>query len=253
MSTTIVKANFPEAPGSVGVSGKEQVLFVNYGSGASAANPVWTKVGGVTDNSFAISMEVQTVQTKDSDYWAEGGITSKSGEVSAEIIAKRDDAGQLAIEHFVMNDATTREKKALQFALVELDTAKYTKFWAAPTSWETTGASEDLLKKSLSATLLGAPEELTGFNVPGRTGVLPPITFSKAAAADVVLNVASGTITGLKNGTSSVTSSNYSIALGGQSIVIDSSYLSGLPNGDVTLNVLLADSSQVSCVATITS
>ena len=253
MSTTIVKANYPEAPGSIGVSGKEQVLFVNYGSGASAANPVWQKVGGVTDNSLVINLEVQTVQTKDSDYWAEGGIVSKSGEVSAEIIAKRDDVGQLAIENFVENDATTREKKALQFALVDLDTTNYKKFWAAPTSWETTAASEDLLKKSLSATLLGTPENLTGFNVPGRSGVLPPITFSKAAAANVVLNVASGTITGLKNGSSSVASTNYSIALGGQSIVINSSYLSGLTNGDVTLNVVLSDSTQVSCVVTITS
>lgn len=253
MSTTIVKANYPEAPGSIGVSGKEQVLFVNYGSGASAANPVWQKVGGVTDNSLVINLEVQTVQTKDSDYWAEGGIVSKSGEVSAEIIAKRDDVGQLAIENFVENDATTREKKALQFALVDLDTTNYKKFWAAPTSWETTAASEDLLKKSLSAALLGTPENLTGFNVPGRSGVLPPITFSKAAAANVVLNVASGTITGLKNGSSSVASTNYSIALGGQSIVINSSYLSGLTNGDVTLNVVLSDSTQVSCVVTITS
>lgn len=253
MPTTIAKANYPEAPGSVGISGKEEVIFVNYGTGATSANPIWNKVGGVIENSLNINMEVKTVQTKDSDYWAEGGIVSKSGELSASLIVKADDVGQEAIEHFVYDDDTTREKRALQLAVVNLKTLKYKKFWAAPTSWETTASSEDLLQKSLSATVLGAVENLTGFVVPGSNGVLPPITFSKAAAADVVLNVASGTITGLKNGTSSVTSSNYSIALGGKSIVIDSSYLSGLSNGDVTLNVVMSDSTELSCVVTITA
>ena len=167
MGTTITKANYPEAPSkSVGVSGKEEVLFVNYGEGATAAAPVWTKVGGILNNSLNISLEVNSVQTKDSGYWAEGGIVSKSGEVSAEMICKKDDIGQMAVENFVEDDETTREKKALQFALVRMDTLKYKKFWAAPSSFETTADSEDLIQKSFSAALLGAPENLENFVVP---------------------------------------------------------------------------------------
>ncbi|MBQ8918791.1 MAG: hypothetical protein IJ056_01610 [Acidaminococcaceae bacterium] len=169
MATIITKANYPEAPsGSVGVSGKHEVLFVNYGQGATAASPKWEKVGGITNNSFNISLEVNTVQTKDTEYWAEGGIVSKSGEVSADMICKKDDVGQMAVENFVEDDETTKEKKALQFALVRTDTLKYKKFWAVPTSFETTADSEDLIQKSFSAQLLGAPENLTGFVMPGQ-------------------------------------------------------------------------------------
>ena len=168
MGTTITKANYPEAPsGSVGVSGKHEVLFVNYGEGATAASPKWAQVGGITNNSFNISLEVNTVQTKDTKYWAEGGIVSKSGEVSAEMICKKDDVGQLAVENFVEDDETTEEKKALQFALVRTDTLEYKTFWAAPTSFETTADSEDLIQKSFSATLLGAPDKKSGFVMPG--------------------------------------------------------------------------------------
>lgn len=167
MSTTIAKANYPEAPGSVGISGKEEVIFVNYGTGATASNPVWNKVGGILEHSLNISLEVKTVQTKDSGYWTEGGITGKSGELSASILAKEDDIGQEVVDNFVHDDETTKEKKVLQFAIVNISTLKYKKFWAAPTSWETTASSEDLLQKSLSATVLGEVENLTGFVLPG--------------------------------------------------------------------------------------
>ncbi len=166
MTTSIVKANFPAASAGVGVSGKRLVLFVNYGENASEASPVWNKVGGVEENNFNVSLEAATTQTKDSGYWSEGGVTGKSAELSASIIAKRDDVGQLAIEHFVMDDETTAEKRALNFALVDIDTLAYKKFWAIPTSWETTAASDDLLRKSLSATVTGAPTEATGFVIP---------------------------------------------------------------------------------------
>ena len=166
MSTNIAKANYPEAPGSVGLSGKEEVIFVNYGENATAENPVWNKVGGVIENSLNISMEVKTVQTKDAGYWAEGGIVSKSGELSASLLVKQDDLGQEVIENFVYDDETTREKRALQLAVVNLKTLKYKKFWAAPTSWKTTATSEDLLQKNLSATVLGAVENLENFVVP---------------------------------------------------------------------------------------
>ena len=107
------------------------------------------------------------MQTKDTKYWAEGGIVSKSGEVSAEMICKKDDVGQMAVENFVEDDETTEEKKALQFALVRTDTLEYKTFWAAPTSFETTADSEDLIQKSFSATLLGAPDKKSGFVMPG--------------------------------------------------------------------------------------
>lgn len=253
MGTTIVKENYPEAPGSIGLSGKEEVVFVNYGTGATPQNPVWSLVGGVVENSLNINLEVKTVNTKDTKYWANGGIVGKSGELSASIVYEEEDVGQEVIDNFIMDDETTEEKKALQFAIVNLKTLKYKKFWAAPTSWENQANSEDLIQKSLSATVLGKVEKLSGFVVPGSNASLDPVTFSKAAAADVVLSVPSGTITSLKKGNAYVTATNYSIALGGKSIVILDSYLDDLDNGEHVFHLILADGADVSCVITVTA
>lgn len=166
MGVTIAKANFPELETSSGTSGKRQVLYLNYGTGATAENKVWSKVGGVKNHNFNISAEVTTAQTKDKGYWGDGAITSKSAELSAEVIAKKDNEAQAAIEHFIYDDETTAEKNALNFAIVDLDTLDYTECWCCPTSWETTADSEDLIQKSLSAQVIGKPEKKAGFVLP---------------------------------------------------------------------------------------
>lgn len=251
MGATIAKANFPELEVASGTSGKRQVLFLNYGPGATAENKVWTKVGGVKNHNFNISAEVKTEQTKDEGYWPDGGITSKSAELSAEVVVKKNNEAQAAIEHFVMDDDTTAEKNALNFAIVDLDTLDYTECWCCPTSWETTADSEDLLKKSLSAQVIGKPEQKHNFIVPGENASLPGVSFSKAAAADVVLTVSSGTITGLKKGDTAVDAANYSIALGAKNIIILGSYLDDLDNGATTFNIQMSGGTVVSCVITI--
>lgn len=253
MGFVIAKENFPELANSSGTSGKRRVLFLNYGTGATAENKVWEKVGGVKNYSFNVSAEVSSVQTKDNGYWPDGSITSKTAELSAEVIAKKDNEAQAAIEHFIYDDETTAEKNALNFAIVDLDTLEYIEFWCCPTSWETTADSEDLVQKSLSATVVGKPEKKTGFVVPGEDASLPGVSFSKAAAADVVLTVPSGTITGLKKGDTDVNSSNYSIALGAKSIVILGSYLDDLDNGATTFYIQMSGGSAVSCVITISA
>jgi len=72
-------------------------------------------------------------------------------------------------------------------------------------------------------------------------------TFSKAAAADVVLTVAGATtITALKNGTSNVNAANYTI--NGLVVTITKDYLTGLANGDKTFTVVTDAGSVVSTV-----
>ena len=254
MSVSIAKANYPAFASTSGVSGKRLVMFVNYGSGATAENPVWELVGGLTSNSFALSAEASSQQTKDTGYWPITTITSKSYEVNAEVIMLRDNTAQAAIEEFMVDDDITAEKQLLNIAIVDLDTKDYYNLTVAPTSWETTAESEDMVTKSFSATGSGAPVKGSSFVVPGETNALPPVTFSKAAAADVVLTVASGTITGLKKGDSAVSSDYYSIALGAQSIVVLGSYLDDLENGTYTFTVVLSDASTiVTCDITITA
>ncbi len=254
MSVTIAKAKYPEFAAEAGISGKRLVMFVNYGSGATAENPVWELVGGLTSSTFSISAEASSQQTKDTGYWPVSAITSKSYEVSAEVIMLRDNVAQEAIEAFMVDDEITAEKQLLNIAIVDLDTKEYYNLKVAPTSWETTAESEDMISKSFAATGSGAPVKASGFIVPGEANSLDPVTFSKAAAADVVLTVpVAATITGLKLGSSDVTATNYSIALGGHSIVILDDYLATLDNGAHTFNVQMSDSSVVSCDITVTA
>ena len=254
MSVTIAKEKYPEFAGQAGISGKRLVMYVNYGTSATEENPVWELVGGLTSNTFSISAEASSQQTKDTGYWPVSAITSKSYEVNAEVIMLRDNVAQEAIEAFMVDDEITAEKQLLNIAIVDLDTKEYYNLKVAPSSWEITAESEDMITKSFSATGSGAPVKASGFIVPGEANTLPPVTFSKAAAADVVLTVSSGsTISSLKLGTTAVDVQNYSIALGGHSIVILGTYLDDLENGKHTFNIVMADTSVVSCDITVTA
>ena len=251
MSVVIAKEKYPEFAAGSGISGKRLVMFVNYGSGATAENPVWNLVGGLTSNNLSLSAETNSAQTKDNGYWPISSITSKSYEVSAEVIMLRDNVAQEAIEAFMVDDEITAAKQLLNIAIVDLDTLEYYNLKVAPTAWEITAESEDMVTKSFTATGSGAPEKKSGFVVPDTTNTLPPVSYSKATEADVVLTVPAGTITGLKKGGADVTATNYSIALGGQSIILLGTYLTTLSNGDATFTVVLSGGATYDCVITI--
>lgn len=247
--TVIAKSKYPARAISQGVPGKDFLVYVNYGENATPSAPVWNLLGGTNNDNLGISAEVSTNQTKSSGYWQEGSITGKSGEYNTEMVVLRDNLAQQVIEEFIYNDEITDEKQALHMAIVDKVSKDYKEFWAAPTTWELASESGELATYNFAATIVGAPLKKTGFSL----GDTSEVTFDKTNPADVVFTVSGATITGLKNGTTAVTSSNYSIAAGGQSIVISSDYLETLTNGDVTFNVLLSDGGSIAHVVTITA
>ena len=166
MAVTISAAKYPEYSAGTGISGKRLVMYLNYGTDATAVSPVWALVGGVTSNSLSFSAEATSQQTKESGMWPNAAITSKSYEVSAEIIMLRDNEAQEAIEQFMINDAISNAKKLLNIAIVDLDSKEYYDLTVAPTAWEITAEAEDMITKSLTATGSGAPAKKTGFVVP---------------------------------------------------------------------------------------
>lgn len=164
MAIAITKENYPAMGVSAGVSGKRIVTYLNYGATATETAPKWTLLGGVTSNNLNISAEASSAQTKEGgSFWAESVITSKTAEYSAEMVLKRDNEAQKAIDEFMYNDEITAEKQALMIAVVDLDTKEYTQMWIVPNSWEMTADSEDFVQYSLSATVTGAPQKKTGF------------------------------------------------------------------------------------------
>ena len=166
MAVTIDAAKYPAYSAGTGISGKRLVMYLNYGTGATAQAPVWTLLGGLTSNSLSFSAEASSQQTKDSGMWPNAAITSKSYEVSAEVIMLRDNEAQEAIEQFIIDDEISNAKKLLNVAIVDLDSKEYYDLTVAPTAWEITAESEDMITKSLTATGSGAPAKKTGFVVP---------------------------------------------------------------------------------------
>lgn len=164
MSINIVAENYPAMNISSGVSGKRIVTYLNYGTGATEEAPVWCLLGGVNSNNLNISANTSDSQTKDNGYWGESVITSKSAEYSADMVLKRDNTAQRAIEEFMINDEITAAKQALMIAVVDLDTKDYTKMWIVPTSWEMTADSEDFVQYALSATVTGKPVKSSNFS-----------------------------------------------------------------------------------------
>lgn len=96
-------------------------------------------------------------------------MTSKTHELDAEVVMRRDNEAQKVIEEFLYDDAITAEKGALQFAIVDLDTKEYIVGKYVPTSWEKTADGEDVVSYSLKATGVGAPVKKTGFVEPTAT------------------------------------------------------------------------------------
>lgn len=77
-------------------------------------------------------------------------------------------------------------------------------------------------------------------------------TFSKAVATDAVFTIASGTgvtVTSVKNGKTSLKSSDYTYVNG--TLTIGKAYLATLDNGAQTINVTLSDDDVVSATITV--
>lgn len=241
MAIIIEKSKYPSFAASVGQSGKRWLIYLNYGVNATGQNPVWTMLGGIVSNSVNFKADVTTNNTKDTGLWQEGVVTSKSGEVSAEVTFKADNVAQAAIEEFMINDEITNEKKMLDIAVVNLDESEYFRLKIVPSAWNLVANSGDMVTKSLTATINGKPEYHTGWLNPDENGVQPSgiVVFDKDHAEDKTFSVslADGvTVTAIKNGNTALTSgTDYNLASG--TLVIKSSYLAARDNGIVTLTV----------------
>ena len=75
--------------------------------------------------------------------------------------------------------------------------------------------------------------------------------FSKAAAEDITVTLLDAAINGLKNGSATVNTDNYTIAEDTHSITIDKTYLSGLTNGDKNFHVLYGEDGDYTYVVTV--
>lgn len=168
MGITISKDKYPAFTDNAAVSGKRLVTYLNYGGTGtpSKESPNWILLGGVVSNTISLSASTSDSSTKDQGYWNESVITNKQMEYSADMVMKRDNEAQLAIEAFLMDDDITAAKGALDIAIVDLDTKEATRLRIVPTSFETVADSESSIEKNLSAICTGKPEKMVNFVIP---------------------------------------------------------------------------------------
>lgn len=86
--------------------GKEVLVYLNYGEGATEAKPVWTQVGGQTTADYDMSADSIDATNKTSGGWGETYAGNKSTELSLEgIVCKSDEAYEQLQAAFMAGDA----------------------------------------------------------------------------------------------------------------------------------------------------
>nr|DAG49942.1 MAG TPA: tail tube protein [Bacteriophage sp.] len=158
MAVTISKDKYPTLSAETGVSGKRKVIYINYGENATEAAPVWTKLGGLTSQTTNWNAAASTQNTKDTGYWASGAVTSKSFDLSCDVMFKRDDEGQAVIDNFMLDDTITATKGALMLLIVDLDAKTGEKIKVIPTKWTEKAEAKDVITKTLTATGISSPK-----------------------------------------------------------------------------------------------
>lgn len=86
--------------------GKEVLVYLNYGEGATEAKPVWTQVGGQTTADYDMSADSIDATNKTSDGWGETYAGNKSTELNLEgIVCKSDEAYEQLQAAFMAGEA----------------------------------------------------------------------------------------------------------------------------------------------------
>ena len=216
--------------------GKDVLAYLNYGESATEAAPVWLLLGGQRNADMSRTADSIDASNKSSGGWGETYPGIRNTELSVECIQGKNDEG-----YEVLKDAFNAGE-AVDICRYAAD-GTAVRNWYHITDLSDATPHDDMVTYTMKLAGVGKPKEYSSLtSINDVTGLIASnsqsrVTISKAAAADVVVTIESGTITGLKKGGSSVTSSNYSIAAGGKSIVIGSSYLASLSAGEAEFEI----------------
>lgn len=231
--------------------GKNVLLYINYGVGATEAAPVWCLVGGQRNANLSMTADDIDASNKSSGGWGETYAGIKRTEMSFEGIINKNDDGYAALKDaYIKGEA--------------VDCCRYATDGTAERNWyNITNMSDetpydDMATFSITMGGIGKPRFYEGLSsINDVVGLISDdnesrLTVSKADEKDVVVTITDGTITGLKNGASDVASTNYSIAEGGKSIVILATYLATLTNGTIPFVVVVTNGHNINYTITLT-
>lgn len=84
--------------------GKQVLLYINFGEGATFENPVWTLIGGQKTANFSMSADDIDASNKASGGWGEKYAGIKSTEISLDGIICNGDEGYGALKDAFIKD-----------------------------------------------------------------------------------------------------------------------------------------------------
>lgn len=102
--------------------GKDVLLYLNYGEGATEAAPVWALIGGQTTADLDMSADSIDLTNKGSDGWGETGAGIKTTELSLEGIVCNNDEAYAALKQAFVDG-------------VDVDICRFAKDGTADRNW----------------------------------------------------------------------------------------------------------------------
>lgn len=216
--------------------GKGVLAYLNFGESATESSPVWALFGAQRSGNLSRTADEIDASNKSSGGWGETLPGVKNSELTIDCVMLAGDEIYNALCDAYEND------EAVDVCRYKSD-GTADRNWYSITDLSDETPHDDLVTFSVTLKGKGKPKRYSSLtSINDVTGLISSnsqsrVTISKAAAADVVVTIESGTITGLKKGGSAVTSTNYSIAAGGKSIVISKTYLADLTTGEAVFEV----------------
>lgn len=232
--------------------GKQVLLYINYGESATEVAPVWCLVGGQRNANLSMTADDIDASNKSSGGWGETYAGIKRTELTFDgIVCKSDDGYAALKDAYIKGEAVDMCRYA--------DDGTAERNWYNITDLSDETPYDDMATFSCTMGGIGKPRFYSGLtSINDVVGLISDddesrLTYSKASEEDVVITITDGTITGLKNGASDVSSSSYSIASGGKSIVISATYLATLTNGEIPFVVQVTNGHNVNYTITVTA
>lgn len=138
------------------IRGKDVLAYLNYGTSATEAVPVWALIGGQTTADLSMSADEIDANCKDSGGWGESYAGIRSTELSMECIATREDDAYAALKDAFIHSET-------------VDICRYCasdgtadRNWYSITEISDTTPHDDMVTFSLTLKGIGAPTFYTG-------------------------------------------------------------------------------------------
>lgn len=132
--------------------GKNCIVYINFGVGATEASPVWSPIGGQTKGDMDMSADTIDGSNKDSGGWGETYAGTKSTEIKIEGYVTKDDKAFAAFKQAFVDG------KPVDICRYFSDAGEADRIWANITKFGDETPHDDMVSFSATVGGIGAPK-----------------------------------------------------------------------------------------------